>query len=85
MILILGAVVFALNSGWICKNKLADLVHLRDEQSIRTYNAMKEKLAMLLLQEDNFWKQRIKVHWLKDGDMNTNFFHSMATMQRNEI
>lgn len=37
-----------------CKNKLADLVHLRDEDSIRLFNATKEKLAKLLLQEDDF-------------------------------
>lgn len=65
-----------------CKSKLANLVHLRDEQSIRNYNATKEKLVGLILQEDNFWRQRAKFHWLKDGDLNAKFFHSMATMRR---
>lgn len=65
-----------------CKTKLADLVYLRDEQSIHQFNATKEKLAVLLLQQDNFWRQRAKVHWLKEGDMNTKFFHTMATTRK---
>lgn len=61
-----------------CKNKLADFIHLRDGKSIYSYNATKEKLAVLLLQEDNFWRQRAKVHWLKE------FFHFIATVRKKE-
>ncbi|XP_021734972.1 uncharacterized protein LOC110701666 [Chenopodium quinoa] len=30
----------------------------------------------------NFLKQKAKVHWLKDGDMNTTFFHAMIRKRR---
>ncbi|GAU30519.1 hypothetical protein TSUD_65290 [Trifolium subterraneum] len=28
-----------------------------------------------------YWKQRAKMHWLQEGDMNTRFFHMSATMR----
>ncbi|GAU32650.1 hypothetical protein TSUD_218990 [Trifolium subterraneum] len=31
--------------------------------------------ATLLIQEEGYWKQRAKMHWLQEGDMNTRFFH----------
>ncbi|GAU27412.1 hypothetical protein TSUD_356480 [Trifolium subterraneum] len=35
--------------------------------------------AKVLIQEDIFWRQRAKMHWLKDGDLNTKFFHMSAS------
>ncbi|PNX91512.1 CNGC5-like protein [Trifolium pratense] len=32
-----------------------------------------------MVQEEDYWKQRAKIHWLKEGDMNTSFFHKSAT------
>ncbi|PRQ56718.1 putative RNA-directed DNA polymerase [Rosa chinensis] len=37
--------------------------------------ALQLKLNDLLHQEQVFWRQRAKVFWLKDGDLNTKFFH----------
>lgn len=43
---------------------------------------LESKLNSLLQQEQAFWKQRAKVFWLKDGDLNTKFFHRSATNRR---
>jgi hypothetical protein len=39
-------------------------------------------MAHLLVQEDAYWRQRAKSHWLRDGDLNTKFFHAAATSRR---
>lgn len=36
---------------------------------------LESKLNELLHQEQIFWKQRAKIFWLTEGDMNTKFFH----------
>jgi hypothetical protein len=48
---------------------------------------LKENLNSLLIQEEIFWKQRAKTFWMRDGDMNSKFFHAAATSrkQRNKI
>ena len=37
----------------------------------------------LMVKEDVMWHQRARVEWLKNGDLNTSYFHSRAT-QRNK-
>ncbi|GAU36186.1 hypothetical protein TSUD_274640 [Trifolium subterraneum] len=54
-----------------CANKL---------QSIQ-YQELSERRATLLIQEEGYWKQRAKMHWLQEGDMNTRFFHMSATVR----
>lgn len=43
---------------------------------------LESKLNELLQQEHPFWKQRAKVFWLMDGDLNTKFFHRSASNRR---
>lgn len=43
---------------------------------------MKFKLGRLEEQKNIYWRQRAKVHWLRDGDRNTRFFHHFASERR---
>ncbi|XP_057809148.1 uncharacterized protein LOC131023623 [Salvia miltiorrhiza] len=53
-----------------------------DLVSVRKFKAAREELGRMLLSEDAHWKQRPKQYWLKDGDLNTKFFHAMATTRK---
>lgn len=43
---------------------------------------MKVDLAKLLIWEEQYWKQRAKSHWLKSGDLNTIFYHQLASARK---
>lgn len=39
-------------------------------------------MTQLMIQEDKYWRQRAKIHWYRDGDLNTKFFHVFATSHK---
>ncbi|MCH81633.1 endonuclease/exonuclease/phosphatase family protein, partial [Trifolium medium] len=43
------------------------------EPCIEKYKAARDNLSKVLKQEEDYWKQRAKTHWLRDGDSNTKF------------
>ncbi|XP_039141329.1 uncharacterized protein LOC120278666 [Dioscorea cayenensis subsp. rotundata] len=44
---------------------------------------LKTELGVILKQEEIYWKQRARMNWIKEGDENTRFFHSVANGRRN--
>lgn len=46
------------------------------------YSEALSQYNRLLLQEDAYCRQRAKMHWYKDGDSNTKFFHQSATVRK---
>ena len=43
---------------------------------------LRRELNELLEDEELYWGQRAKAHWLKEGDRNTKFFHTHASEKR---
>jgi hypothetical protein len=64
------------------EGKLEELRGQFSEESGRRHKEVNERHAKLLIQEEAYWKQRAKMHWLKEGDLNTKFFHISATARR---
>jgi hypothetical protein len=53
-----------------------------DTQAGSDLKNIKQELESLLAQDDERWKQRAKVNWLKNGDRNTKFYYACANQRR---
>ncbi|KAK2414457.1 hypothetical protein QL285_037046 [Trifolium repens] len=66
-----------------CSEEMERLRGNHDPDNSGRYKEAQERHARLLIQEEIYCKQRAKMHWLKEGDLNTKFFHlSASTRQR---
>ncbi|KAK8671094.1 hypothetical protein V6N13_037702 [Hibiscus sabdariffa] len=55
------------------------LDHKRSRGLIKLEQKLMENLELLLDQEEELWKQKARMDWIKFGDRNTRFFHAKAT------
>lgn len=62
-----------------CCNQLESLCSQLTDANAPHFLRFKRCMSQLLVQEDNFLKQRAKPHWLKNGDLNTKHFHATTT------
>ena len=65
-----------------CWKKIASLKFGRDTSYVQSLREARQELNALLTQQEIYWKQRSKQHWLKHENMNTRFFHCYATKGR---
>ncbi|XP_019192477.1 PREDICTED: uncharacterized protein LOC109186787 [Ipomoea nil] len=47
-----------------------------DPSSLAEFQLLEECLCRIEAQEDTYWRQRAKQHWLKNADANTKYYHS---------
>ena len=47
-------------------------------------NSLRREINNLLDDEELYWGQRSKAHWLRKGDKNTKFFHAQASERRKQ-
>ena len=62
-----------------CKKKMASLRGKRDSASVDSFIEARKCYNELLHSHEIFWKQREKSIWLKEGAMNSRYFHAMAS------
>ena len=65
-----------------CKMKLQQTRADPSGETVHEIQRILSRLAKLLIQEEQYWKQCLKTFWLVEGDSNTRFFHSMATSRK---
>ncbi|XP_019166667.1 PREDICTED: uncharacterized protein LOC109162418 [Ipomoea nil] len=59
-----------------------EIRHRRDSAALAEFREIEERLLQLEMQEDVFWRQRAKQHWLRGADCNTKFYHRYASARR---
>jgi hypothetical protein len=65
-----------------CSEEMEMLRNKTDATSVRRFQELQNDHAKFLIQDEAYWKQRAKMHWLKEGDLNTKFFHMSANARR---
>lgn len=62
--------------------ELEALKSSRDDGTNPAIFATELEFQRVLGQQEAYWKQRSKLHWLREGDQNTRAFHQAATIRK---
>lgn len=71
----------------ICKKRIEVLQGKNDDVSVCEFQQQRDLLVKLLLQEEDFYWQMVKLYWFQGGDTNSIVFHRIANQRkkRNKI
>lgn len=61
---------------------LEELKQSNDIDSATKYIEVSDKLSNLIAQDEAYQKQKAKFYWLKDGNINSKFFHSTTSTRK---
>ena len=64
--------------------KMALLRGKQDSASVYSFTEARKRYNELLHSHEIFWKQRVKSIWLKESDMNSKYFHAMASARKKQ-
>ncbi|XP_060959266.1 uncharacterized protein LOC133030514 [Cannabis sativa] len=64
------------------KQKMVVLKNSEDEFDAETFVEEKNNYFEILAQQELYWKQRSKQHWLHSGDKNNKYFHAVASARK---
>ncbi|XP_019179273.1 PREDICTED: uncharacterized protein LOC109174494 [Ipomoea nil] len=64
------------------RNEQDALRHRRDSTALVEFRRIEVMLGQVEVQEDVFWRQRAKQHWLRGADANTKFYHKYASAHK---
>ncbi|XP_019178340.1 PREDICTED: uncharacterized protein LOC109173555 [Ipomoea nil] len=64
------------------KKKQQRLRGCTDPASLAEFQSLEQLLCRTEAQEDAYWRQRAKQHWLREADANTKFFHRYASHRK---
>ncbi|XP_019172068.1 PREDICTED: uncharacterized protein LOC109167502 [Ipomoea nil] len=57
------------------RRRMESTKHRRDQLGISQFSEAQAQYLRVLQQQSDYWRQRAKQFWLKDGDTNSSFFH----------
>ncbi|KAK6120408.1 hypothetical protein DH2020_045888 [Rehmannia glutinosa] len=52
------------------------------ERDWNKWHKLKREMDVEYLQEEQYWKQKARIQWLKEGDKNSKFFHALTLQRR---